>query len=133
MAAYVIGVPSVTKTLTIHKPGREEETLMVDIRVRSLEEQEALQEKQNKAFAAKLAKEKKLREEGKPVPAEKNTNAHIREDILGMSGIADPNGNDVTVTPELIDSIWQDPFAYTAIIKAWGEVQRGVQESTAKN
>lgn len=133
MAAYVIGIPSVTKTITIHKPGREEETLTADIRVRSVDEQEALNKKQNKEFADRLAKEKKLREEGKPVPAERNSNAHVREDILSLGGVADANGNDVTVTPELIDSIWQDPFVYMALIRAWGEVQRGVQEETAKN
>lgn len=133
MAAYVIGVPSVTKTITIHKPGREEETLTVDIRVRSIDEQEALQKKQNKEISDRMAKEANLRKEGKVAPPEKNSNAHVREDILGMSGIADANGNDVTVTPELIDAVWQDPFAYIAIVRAWGEVQRGVQESTAKN
>lgn len=133
MAAYVIGVPSVTKTITIRKPGREEETLTADIRVRSIDEQEALQKKQQKEFKDRLAKHEKLRKEGKEVPVEKDNNNHVREDILGMGGIADPNGNDVTVTPELIDSVWQDPFAYTALIKAWREVQHGVQESTAKN
>ena len=133
MAAYVIGVPSVTKTLTIHKPGREAETLTVDIRVRSIDEQDALQKKQNKEIADRLAKEAKLRKEGKPVPAEKNSNAHVREDILGLGSVADKDGNDVAVTPELIDSVWQDPYAYIAIVRAWGEVQRGVQEETAKN
>lgn len=133
MAAYVIGVPSVTKTITIHKPGREEEKLTAEIRVRSVDEQEAFQKKQNKEFEDRLAKEKKLRAESKPVPVAKNSNAHVREDILRMGGIADANGNDVTVTPELIDSIWQDPFVYMALIRAWGEVQRGVQEETAKN
>jgi len=135
MAAYVIGVPSVTKTLTIHKPGREEETLTAEIRVRSVDEQEALNKKQTKEFEDRLAKEKKLREEGKPVPPAKNSNAHVREDILSIGGALDANGNEITAnaTPELIDSVWQDPFVYMALIRAWGEVQRGVQEETAKN
>lgn len=132
--AYVVGVPSVTKTITIHKPGREPETLTADIRVRNTDEQEALQEKQQKAFKDRQEKEAKARKEGKELKAEKiDSNAHVREDLLAMGGLIDDKGKEVAATPEMIDTLWKDPFVYVALIRAWGEVQRGVQESIAKN
>lgn len=136
MAAYVIGIPSVTKTIKVHRPGREEEEFFAEIRVRDLDEQDALQEKQ-KAQREKQSLSKGSKED-KSAPAEieggnVDVNSHFREDLLSVSGLEDTKGKPVESTPELLDQMIKDPYAGLAIMRAWHEVQRGLPESTAKN
>lgn len=113
MAAYVIGIPSVTKTITVKRPGREEEEFTADIRVRDTDEQEALQEKQKKGEAKHFA--------------------HVREDVLDMSGFTDANGKEIKVTSEMIDKLIKDPYVLMGLVRAWNQVQQGMPELAAKN
>jgi len=113
MANFVIGIPSVTKTIKINRPGREEEQFTAEIRVRSLEEQDKLVEK-----------EKKNQLKG---------NKHVRDDILSVSGIDDTEGKPLESSKELIDALFNDTYASKGLFRAWNEVQRGLPELEAKN
>lgn len=136
MAAYVVDIPSVTETITIKRPGREEEQFTADIRVRDTDEQEALQEKQEKEFKDKQARLEKARKAGKEPEPEKNKTkpyAHVREDVLGLGGFVDKDGKELTMTAEMIEKQMKDPYVLMAVVRAWNRVQQGVQELTAKN
>lgn len=113
MAAFKLGIPSVTKTITLHRPGLEPEEFTAEIRVRSVEEQDEL-DKQRQAGQLKDSK-------------------HVRADVLAVHGVVDANDKEAASSAELIDAVFNDPYALVAISVAWGEVQRGVSELTAKN
>lgn len=113
MAAFVIGVASVTKTITVKRPGREEEEFTAEIRIRDYDEQEALREQEEKG--------------------ELKARSHFRDDLLSIGGLEDKDGKAVECTPELMDAMMKDPYASMGIMRAWHEVQRGLPESTAKN
>ncbi|MFI0472970.1 hypothetical protein ACGLWX_09675 [Halomonas sp. HMF6819] len=111
--AFTVGVASVFSTVIVNRPGREEEQFTAEIRVRDMDEQKALHEKQQSG--------------------EVTGNDHVREDLLAITGLADAKGNDVEATPETIDKIWKDPYAFMGIMRAWHRVQQGLPEETAKN
>ncbi|SDF72820.1 hypothetical protein SAMN05216571_101414 [Onishia taeanensis] len=112
-ASFKIGVASVTKTIDIHRPGMEPEQFTAEIRVRSLDDQEAL--------------DKKLK------AAETHNTKHVREDLLALGGIVGADDKPAESSKELLDAVYKDPYAHVALCKAWGEVQRGVSEHVAKN
>lgn len=111
--AFKIGIPSVIKTITVQRPGLDVEEFTAKIRVLDLDEQEALDEERQ---AGNLT-----------------GNEHVRRDLLELGGIEDANGASQSSDPELIDRVFKDPYAHIALCRAWGEVQRGVSEHTAKN
>lgn len=111
--AFTIGIAAVSATVTIQRPGREEEQFTAEIRVRDMDEQKALREKQQNG--------------------EVTDNDHVREDLLGITGLADANGNEVDGTPEIVEKIWRDPYAFMGIMRAWHRVQQGLPEETVKN
>lgn len=113
MASFKIGVAAVTKTISIHRPGFEPEEFTAEIRVRSIDEQEEIEKKRREGEIKDLK--------------------HIRGDILSVSDIVDAKDKPVESSETLIDSVFNDPYAHLALCRAWGEVQRGVQEETAKN
>lgn len=135
MAAYVVGIPSVTKKITVNRPGREEEEFFAEIRVRDRDEQEALRAKEKKEIKEKQKRQEKARKEGKEVEEDDTglSDSQFREDLLSVSGLEDTKGNTVESTPDLLDKMIKDPYAGLAIMRAWHEVQRGLPESTAKN
>lgn len=111
--AFTVGIASVFTTVTTKRPGRPEEEFTAEIRVRDMDDQKELNEKQ--------------------VSGEITGSDHVREDLLGITGLADFKGNDVEATAEIIDKIWKDPYAFMGIMQAWHRVQRGLPEETAKN
>lgn len=113
MAAFKLGIPAVTKTITLHRPGLEPEEFTAEIRVRPIDEQDKIEEKRR---TGKLKGSK-----------------HIREDLLSLGGIVDAEDKPTESNKALIDSVFNDPYAHVALCRAWGEVQRGVSEHTAKN
>lgn len=134
MAAYVVDIPSVTETIKLKRPGREEEQFTADIRVRDTDEQAALSKKQEKAFKAWRAEEEAARKEGREPDEKKKPKpyAHVREDVLGLGGFV-KDGKELTMTKAMIDKQMKDPFVLMALVRAWNRVQQGVQELTAKN
>lgn len=115
MAKFVLGTPSVTKTIKIRKPGYEEQQFTAEIRLRSRDEQDKL-EKQRKSKAEKFDQIKV-----------------VREDVLSIGGVEDANGKDVESSPEMIDAVFQDSFAVNQLMRAWSQVQIGLPEEEAKN
>ncbi|WP_157958601.1 hypothetical protein [Salinicola sp. CPA57] len=113
MANYVVGIASVTKTIKIHRPGREEEQFTAEIRIRDTDDQDKL-----------LAKQKANRLKG---------NDHLREDVLSVGGLDDKEGKPLESSKALIDALFKDPYARGPLTLAWNEVQRGVPEEAAKN
>lgn len=113
MPAFVIGIASVTKTILIKRPGREEESFTAEIRVRDMDEQDLLQEK--------LAS------------GEITGVDHIKDDILCLGGFADSDGKEMEVTEDIKSELLQNPFVWMGLVRAWNEVQRGLPESTEKN
>lgn len=113
MTAFVIGLPSVTKTITVKRPGRDEESFTAEIRVLDMDEQDALQEK---------------------IKAEKTDNVtSIKESILSLGGFSDAEGNDLKVNKEMHAKLLKDPYVWLGLVRAYNEVQRGIPEATAKN
>ena len=135
MAAYVVGIPSVTETIKLKRPGREEEQFTADIRVRDLDDQEALRKKQEKEFKAWRAEEEKARKEGREPDEKKKPKdyGHVREDVLSLGGFVDSEGKDLTMTKAMIDKQMKDPFVLMALVRTWNRVQQGLPELTAKN
>lgn len=113
MAGYVVGVPSVVKLIKVKRPGRELEEFSAEIRVHDMDEQDAIYEKQMKG--------------------ELSDNSLVREDVLSMWGFEDAKGNEVEADEALTEKIFKDPFALMALVRAWTQVQQGVQEATEKN
>lgn len=114
MANFVIGIPSVTKTVKIRRPGRGEEQLTADIRVHSVAEQDELEKKRKTQKYSDHIQQ-------------------VKSDTISLGGIEDAEGNPVTSSNELLDAVFDDPYALQGLIRAWGEVQMGVQEAEAKN
>lgn len=135
MAQYVVDVPSVTETIKLKRPGREEEQFTADIRVRDTDEQDALSKKQEKAFKAWRAEEEAARKEGREPDEKKKPKpyAHVREDVLELGGFVDKDKKELTMTKAMIDKQMKDPYVLMALVRAWNRVQQGVQELTAKN
>ncbi|WP_353979391.1 hypothetical protein [Salinicola endophyticus] len=115
MARFVLGTPSVTKTIKIQKPGHDAQEFTAEIRLRSRDDQDALEKARN-------AKPKNF-----------DQIAVVREDVLSVSGIDDANGKELESTPELIDAVFQDSYALNRLMRAWSEVQLGLPEAEAKN
>lgn len=115
MSRFVVGIPSVTKTIKIKRPGREEEQFTADIRVRDLDDQDELEKKR--------------------VAGELKGHAHMREDVLAIGGCATGAGDDVSSSDDatLIDSMFKDPYARMGLMRAWHEVQSGLPEAVEKN
>lgn len=112
-AAYVVGLATVLKTVAIKRPGREEEEFTAEIRVRDIDEQEALQEKQKNGEIKGFE--------------------HVIDDVISLSGFADADGNDLKVTKEMKAKLIKDPYVLMGCVRAWNHVQQGVPEYTAKN
>lgn len=113
MANYVVGIPSVTKTIKIRRPGRDEEQFTADIRIRDTDDQDKLVAKQEKGTL--------------------KGNNHIRDDVLSVAGLDDAEGKALESSKALIDALFKDPYARIALTRAWNEVQRGIPEAEAKN
>lgn len=135
MAAYVVGVASVTKTITVNRPGREEETFTAELRVRDIEEQEALEAQERKKNQEWEEEERKAREEGREPDYKLKPKAFwfVREDVLALGGFVDTKGNDVEMTAAKIKKQLNDQYVLKALYRAWNHVQQGVSEYTAKN
>lgn len=110
---FKLGLPSITKTIDIQRPGMEPEQFTADIRLHSIPDQEKIEKE--------IADGKRTRSD------------QVRDDLLAIGGIEDAKGNAQESSKKLIDQVFADPYAFTALCRAWGEVQRGVPEHTAKN
>ncbi|RUR51528.1 hypothetical protein [Vreelandella populi] len=113
MSAFVVGIASVFKTVTVRRPGREEEEFIAEIRVHDRDEQDAIQERQKND--------------------EITATEQIRSDLLSITGLQDKDGNSVEATPELMEKMYKCPYAGNGIMRAWYQVQNGLPEETAKN
>ena len=112
-AAFVIGLATVFKTVAIKRPGREEEEFTAEIRVRDLDEQDALHQKQQSGEAKGFD--------------------HVKEDVVSLDGFADKNGKPMEVTDEMKEKLLKDPYVLMGCVRAWNQVQQGMPELTAKN
>ncbi|WP_447556429.1 hypothetical protein [Vreelandella sp. EE22] len=113
MAGFVVGIASVVTKVTTQRPGREEEEFYAEIRIHDRDEQDALNKRQEDGEIT-----------GKEI---------MRADLLAITGLQDGDGKAVDAPPEMIDKMFNDPYAGNGIMRAWHRVQNGLPEETAKN